>query len=69
MVQNIFHVFDTSRLSGHQTLSMHQPFHSECDYSGCDRDLVLAVNQHQSFPDREPEVAQPHRIKYCMLLS
>lgn len=41
---------------GHQgikDLSMLQPFHGECDYSCCDRDLVFAVNQHQSLPDRE----------------
>lgn len=52
-VTNIFHVFHTSRPSGHQRLSMPQPFHGECDYSSCDRDLVLTVNQHQSFPVRK----------------
>lgn len=51
--KNTFHVCDTSRPSVHQRLSMPQSFHGECDYSSCDRDLVLAVNQHQSFPDRQ----------------
>lgn len=48
---NIFHVFNTSNPSGYQRLRMPQPFYGECDYSRCDRDLLLAVNQHQSFPD------------------
>ena len=52
--QNLsFYVSDTSGPSGHQSQSVPQPFHGECDYSSCDRDLVLAVNQHQSFADRQ----------------
>lgn len=52
MMKHSFHVFDTSRPSGHQILSVPQPFLAGSDYSSCDRDLVLAVNQHQSSPDR-----------------
>lgn len=45
--------FGTSRPSKHQRLSMPQPCRGESDYRCCDRDPVLAVNQHQSFPDRQ----------------
>lgn len=51
---------------------MPQPCHGECDYSSCDRDLVLAVNQHQSFLDRQRacgNTATRGKVLYSVLLS
>lgn len=51
MKKYVHYASDTSRLSRLQIL--YASVHVECDYSSRDRDLVLAVNQHQSFPDRQ----------------